>query len=150
MGLGIYSEPVASSRITDNTDTGIAAPFTVSIDGKAGGFKTQRLYLRNDDATLTFTDISLVPVDTGSPSVVDGSQTGFSWKLLEEDTQPTEEAWDLIDDGNTIEFSDLGTILVTDIATYLPFWARIEIPRNTDVQAIASVELTISATSTLI
>jgi len=99
MGLGIYRQQVASSNISD--DGSFDNPLSVTVDGKLGGIFTSRLYIRNDDPAFSYIDISVVPVDSSTSSVVDGSQVGFSWKLKEGDQQPTSEEWVVISAGNT-------------------------------------------------
>ena len=109
--------------------------------------KTRRLYLRNDDPLYSFTDITLTAVDSATPSSATEARNGYSWKLIEGDDQPSNEKWDIVTPGNTIALVDVGTVTVSDIATYLPFWVRVAVPSNSYVQAITTVKLDISCTS---
>ena len=150
MGLGIYTSSVASSRTKDNSgSTGVHA-FTVTLDGRAGGIRQYRLFVRNDDSARSFTGLTVQPIATTSPSVVDGTTTGFTWKLFAGDKQPTDAQWGTVTAAAVISLSNIGTSTVSDIASYLPFWVRVEIPRNTSVQVLRNVVLKVAATEILI
>ena len=148
MGISIYT---TSNNTTDpvSEDGEFTNPLLVSLDGKNGGVLQKRLYLHNNSPTLSYSGIDLTVVDEVGFSVVDGEH-GFSWKLREGDLQPTDEEWKVIDPGNEISFSGIGNDLVTDTSTYLPFWVRVEIPRNTSVQTITDVQFQLTGQEILV
>lgn len=142
MGLSIYLDAVPTEELSSGTRT---KPFSVSFDGRSGGAKEVKLYLRNDDSLFYYTDIELTLEDNASESHIDGEATGFTWKLSPGDLKPTKNDWTHITAGTEIEFSDLGSGGSPAISTYLPFWIRIEVPPNTSVQTIDTINFVISA-----
>jgi hypothetical protein len=142
MALAIYHATDGISKFSQ--DGAFTAPLLESIDGRTGGSIERLLYIRNDNSLYSYQDIVLKAVDINGVSIVDGTN-GFAWKLKEGAQQPTEEEWGIIDGGNEIILSDLGTPTVSDIATYLPFWLRIEIPRNSNIKTYTDVQLVATA-----
>lgn len=147
MGLGIYTTATPEGVLSQ--DGSLSAPFSTTIDGRTGGSREFRLYVRNDDTDYSFSGILLKPVDTEGASIVDGTG-GFNWKLSAGDTQPTTDEWDEISEGNEIALGDLGTDVLTDISTYLPFWVKVTVPRNASVHMYTDVTLQINATAILL
>ncbi len=137
-GLAIYFVTDGVSKFSQG---GVfTAPFLETLDGRVGGSVERLFYVRNDDALSSFTDIFLQPVDTAGTSIVDGT-SGFAWKLRAGSTQPTEEEWKVITAANKISLVDIGTSSVSDTSTYLPFWIRVEVPRNTSIKTYTDVQL---------
>lgn len=147
MGLAIYSEAVAG---TDFSQSGtFTNPLLESLDGGDGGSVDRLYYVRNDDALFTYSGIALSLSDTESESIIDGTG-GFEWKLSDGVTRPTEDQWDLIVAGASIDMGDLGTPTVSDTSTFLPFWLRQTIPRNSKVRTYVDVEMLLDATQVTI
>ena len=144
MSIGIYSSPDKDSIISSER------PFTITFDGRVGGAQDRRIYIHNNDTTRWYSSITVQAVDESGINVVDGSEVGFSWRLVQKDVVPTNEEWALVSDGNTLSLSNnLGSISEPDVVTFLPVWIRVQIPRSQLVQTIVDVELRISATETL-
>jgi len=143
MGLKLYSaaDPSTSFSIAG----AFTSPFLVILDGKYGGISQQRIYLRNDDNTSWFSSTTITLIDNADATVVDGTK-GFTWKMSAGNTQPTDDQWTAITTGNTISTSNLGAHAAPDITTYLPFWVRVQIPRNIEVQTIQDVKCNITTT----
>ncbi|MHA1909774.1 MAG: hypothetical protein ACW98Y_20930 [Candidatus Thorarchaeota archaeon] len=142
MSLAIYSAPYDDNKLTGTNTT-----FTMTFDGRVGGIQDRRIYIRNDETIRWYENITLSVIDYTGDSIVDGTNPGFYWKLMEKDIIPTNEEWDLIASGNTLSLSsDLGSSLLADIVTYLPVWIRVAIPRGQSIQTIKGVILRISAT----
>jgi hypothetical protein len=140
MGLNLYSKPHPDEKLSS------LSPFTVTFDGRLGGSQAKKLYIRNDDATRWYEDITVLAVDAESPSIVDGSSEGYSWKLLEKDLSPSPQEWDQVGNGETLTItSDLGTASLADTVAYLPLWVRVTTPRNQPISTITSVTLRIAA-----
>jgi hypothetical protein len=143
MTLLIYEFPTPSSEFS--IDSLFVNPLSMSFDGITGSTRTKKYYVRNSDAAYTYSGITLTPVDSGSPSIVDGTN-GFSWKLIAGDSQPLEEQWTLIT-------SPPGTIVIpdiSDISTYQPFWLRITVPKGASVETHSLVKLRLDYTQTLV
>jgi hypothetical protein len=147
MALAIYYATDGVSKFSQ--DGAFTNPLQEVIDGRTGGSVERLLYIRNDNSLFSYLDIKLVPEDTDGVSIVDGS-LGFAWKLSAGDAQPTDEAWGIITAGEEIELADLGTVSVSDTSTYLPFWLRIEAPRNVSVKTYVDVQLKITAERVLV
>ena len=148
MALAIYTSADPSAVLSQDGD--YTQPLLVQADGRTGGVIERRLYLRNDDPAFSYSGISMEVFDPNENSLVDGTN-GFSWKLIEGDTQPMESAWDNISAGNTVDFSnELGDGDASDTATYLPFWVRVDIPRSASVQNITRLQVRTVATEILV
>jgi hypothetical protein len=139
--LGIYELADPSSAYSVS---GIFTnPLSHTFDGVTGGIVEQKYYVRNDDAAVTYSGITLQAVDTGGFGLVDSN--GYEWKLSAGNDQPLEQEWDSLAAGNTISLAYDGA---GDISTYLPFWLRIKVPRGVTVQSFDSVVLRLEATET--
>ena len=140
MGLDIYSAPNEDSKFTTQS------PFTVTFDGRIGGAQDKCIYIRNDDTARWYENITVKAVDTVGIDVVDGTQEGFFWKLIEKDVAPSDIEWNELSPGNTLQLSvDLGSSTSADIVTYIPVWVRVQIPRGQRIQTIKDVVLRLEA-----
>ncbi len=146
MPIGIYTIANPSSLISYNST--FTNPLLVSLNGRLGGIVQKRLYLRNGDNTLYYSSITVKPSCPTDVTLIDGSR-GLSWKLLAGSTQPTDEAWAAIAPANTISMPNLGSSGSPNTTTYSPFWVRVEIPRNIEVQTLLSVTLDIACSENL-
>lgn len=144
MSLHLYSSPDETAKFDS------IGPFMLTFDGRIGGQIDRLVYVRNDDILRYYTNIQVVPVDSSGDNIVDGTATGFFWKLMVKDIAPTNTEWALVSPGNTISLSSLGDTAAGDIVTYLPFWVRVAIPRSQRIQTITDVTLRITATESVI
>jgi hypothetical protein len=143
MGINIYS---AADPSTGYSVAGaFTNPFTVVLDGKYGGVIQKKLYVRNSDSSVWYSATTLLCSDIVDPTIVDGTKN-ITWKLIAGNTQPTDDQWAAITTGNTISMANLGAIGSPNTSTYLPFWARVQIPRNMEVQTVLDVKLKINTT----
>jgi hypothetical protein len=141
MGLNIYTAADPATKIS--TDGDFTNPFVVISDGKYGTVFQKKLYIRNDDNLSWFSSISLQTIDTVDTTIVDGSKN-ITWKLSAGDTQPLDDQWNILSTGNTVAFSNIGSSGNPNTSTYLPFWIRVQTPRNLEVQTILDVQFKIS------
>lgn len=147
MALDIYTEPSSGTKLSSGDATN---PFAITFDGRIGGTKEVRLFVRNDNATVYYTDIELTLSDSDTNDHVDGSTAGFEWKLIAGDAQPTLNDWAHTDAGNEITLPDLGSSGTPNITSYLPFWVQIKVPRNVDIQTITSIKFELTAVENLV
>ena len=144
MGLNIYTSPIETSKVSSSDYV------PITFDGTTGGSIDTKLYIRNDDLTLWFSDIQVKPFEDGTTLNVVG---GPAWEMrvLEKDIVPTTEEWFEVVAGNQITLSsDIGDSERGDISTYLSFWIRVTVPRDQEVQNISSVVIRINAASNLV
>lgn len=130
MGLDIYREVstgIYAVYSQYNVSDGLL-PIITTHDGVLGEVVETKLFVRNEDVTEYYEDITVAPVSKTSPDETIGTANGHGVKLRVGGTQPTESEWGAIDHGNSISFSDLGTSGSGDISTYLAFWYRVETP----------------------
>ena len=141
MGLGIYALPDVDAKFSSgglNT-----SPMRFSVDGRIGD-KIERLYyVRNDDATKTYTNVAVSIIPSPVIDIVNGDD-GYGIKLKVGSAQPTEQEWDSILLGNTISING-GNVGST--AIFHPFWVRIEIPAGAPVQTITGMSVRVSGTA---
>lgn len=146
MAIGIYTAASPGTKISQSAD--FTNPLLVSLDGKIGGVFQKQLFVRNDNSTLWYSLTTLTAVNNITPALI--NSPGYSWKLSAGGTQPTDEQWAAITGGNTISLPNLGTASLANTSTYLPFWLRVEIPRNVPVQTILDTTLNITTDENLI
>lgn len=148
MSLLVYEKPTELAFLS--TDGTFTNPFSMSIDGRTGGTLDFQLFVRNDDPTKWYDDISVGATDGAEDKLVTGG-LGFSVKLQVGNKRPTHEEWNLIQPGSTVDFSDaIGSSVNGDITVYLPFWVRIQIPGNQPATVIKDLCIVVSATEHLI
>lgn len=122
-------------------------PVTTTHDGVLGEVVEVLLYLRNDDPSEYYDYITITPVSLVAPSLVDNVSTGFGIKLSPGETQPTEADWTAVDYAASIDMTDIGSAGSGDTSSYLPFWARFEVPAGANADNKDTVVLEISFTS---
>jgi hypothetical protein len=137
----VYSEVTSGGDFTN--------PITTTHDGKNGDTKTVCLYLRNDNASLWYSNIEILPVDIlGADPYGDVGyeETGWGVKLSSEESELTSAEWNDIDWGTYISMDDVGSSGSGDSTTYTPFWYLISCPPNTDAQNKSDIILRVSYT----
>lgn len=145
MSLGLYLTTTDSDKInSDNT-------LSITFDGRVGGAISRLLYLRNNERSKWYENITLTLVDTSGTDLTDNSVPGWYWKLAESDMPLNNLEWEQITAGAPLSlFTGLGTELLADIHTYIPIWIYIHIPRNQPIQTIKDIKIRISARENLI
>jgi len=141
MALQVY--PQATDENPYSQDGAMTNALREAFDGRSNDIKELRYYLRNDDASYTYSDITIEPVSRSGRNIVDGTDD-YSFKLKATATQPTEDEWRAVTAGDPIDMDD-----ISDTATYLPFWVRIEIPCGASIESIEGTVFYIAATQTL-
>lgn len=148
MGLGIYTTPAPGAVLSNGGD--FTNPLRLSFNGTTGATKIFKYWLRNNDNIVYYENILITPVSIVTPNIVDGS-AGFGYKLIAGDVQPLEDEWNTIDFGNSVEMDNIGTSGDSGhIYTYLPFFARITVPRGSDIRTYQNVTLRIEAIENLV
>jgi hypothetical protein len=142
MTLRIYDAALPTSYFSQ--DGLFSNPVLFSFDGRSGGSSEQLLYVRNSDATYEYSDIVVFPDQLeGDIDLVEGTR-GFAFRLKAGTSRPTTEEWLTIAAGEEIDIA-----AITDTVTYMPFWLRVECPRQVPVQRFKGIVLKIQATQTL-
>tara|TARA_Y100000310_G_C20685627_1_gene818747 strand:- start:717 stop:1151 length:435 start_codon:yes stop_codon:yes gene_type:complete len=118
--------------------------FTLSFDGRQGGAQVRQFFITNDDPDVSYEDITVEPIDTSGEGLVDTGGASWSWKLIEQDTPPTEGAWKDISDGASLSLDD-----IEDASVMVSIWVRVQAPQYTPAQSILSVRLRVQANEVL-
>lgn len=112
--------------------------FTSSLktvhNGKVGGADEKLVYIKNDDATKYYTDITISYDHELSDGYGINGTTGWSVKLSRGSRQPTEQEWANITSGQSITVEDIGTESEGNDSEYRGFWIRIYCPGNSPAQ----------------
>jgi hypothetical protein len=140
MALKIYPDTTSGTPFTQ--EGVMTNPLRESFDGRTGEVKEIKYYLRNDNAAVVYSGITVQALSISGRDIVNGTD-GYSWKLKAVDIQPTTDEWRAVTVGASIS---LGSTI--SIATYLPFWVKIEVPRGAPVSSYEGLVLRISATET--
>ena len=149
MALKVYFRDSNGALSEASTGTTLTNPITTTHDGKEGDEKSILLYLRNDDATKWYSNVTITPVDLIDANPygdVAYSETGWGVKLNKGGTEPTEAEWDDIDWGEAISMDNVGADGAGDSTTYAPFWYYISCPPNTDAQNKTDIVLKVEYT----
>lgn len=134
MGLEIY----------DSTQTlYVGRPFRAVVNGFTGGSYEEQVYLRNDDVTAWYTNITV----SASGSVYDTNgelgTSGISFKFMYGERRPTEAEWSYVISGTAIVIPDIGDNTLADTSTYHPIWVRIYLPGNTAANIIDTFSINV-------
>jgi hypothetical protein len=148
MAVGIYTSTTPDSLLSQ--DGFFTNPFAITFDGRLGGFKEKRLYLRNADAAFYYTDLTLSLVDSSATPIINREGDGFVWKLKAGSIKPTLNDWKNTASNNTITFSNLGELGFPDTSTYLPFWVYIQVPAELDIQTFTTVKFVLDGDEVLV
>ena len=147
MGLAIYSK-AHEDYVVDERH-----PLTFTFDGRIGGTIDRQVFLHNDNPERYFTDITVQAIDL-DPSLQDltnNMRSGYYWKLAQKDIALTNTEWLTVGIANILTMSrDLGTNSKADIATYLPIWVRVSVPRNQAITTVKTIVLRIQATEIVV
>lgn len=149
MTIGIYTESVPDGLLSQ--DDLFTKPFAITFDGRTGGYKETRLFLRNNDPSFYYTDMTLALEDSENPPIVSRPEDSFVWKFSYGDTKPTFNDWLNIPAANTLNIlDDIGGPGSPDTSTYLPFWVYIQVPPNLDIQVFIGVKFVLSGNEALV
>ena len=119
-------------------------------DGRTGGVKQAKLYVRNSNVLYYYENIEIALSDSELLSITDQVSEGFVWKLIAGDTQPTENDWRNTPAATAITLTDIGSSGTPDTSTFLPFWIFIQVPPGLDVQTYDTVKFTVTADEVLV
>ncbi len=131
MGLALYDSELATGSLT----------YRPVIDGFRGGKDESLFYLRNDDVTKWYTNITVSLISTSYDGAGELGFTGVSFKFIYGERRPTEAEWDAVESGASLMIPDIGTTALADTFTYHPFWVRVYIPGGTAADIIDSFEI---------
>lgn len=149
MTVKIYTE-ANNSNSALSLGGSFTNPFSLTFDGRTGGFKEVKLFLRNDSADYYYEDLQVSLQDLSDETITDNLADGYAWKLSAGDTKPTFNDWANIAPANTINLGTLGESGSADTSTYLPFWVFVQVPSNISIQAFTNVSFIISGQENLI
>jgi hypothetical protein len=145
MGLGLFYK-VGEIFYEVSTGDDLSSPVITTHDGKRGDSQKVKLYLKNDDLGLTFTNIVITPFDKDTPpSDINYTSTGWGVKLSNSETEPSSAEWEDIDWGAPIAVSN-----ILNTSTEVPFWYLVSCPPNTDAQNKTDIAIKIEYTENVI
>ncbi len=147
MSLGIYTDTADSALVSQN-DT-FTNSLLVPVNGRLGGVFQKRLFVHNNEQDKSYSGIQVSVENPADPTLINGVQFTF-WKMIAGDKQPTDDLWLPIATGNILSLPNIGTILNGDSTTYLPFWLRVQVPRNSNANTYITPNMVIRATEILV
>ena len=148
MSLLVYEQTSPGVYVAHSTEGTHTNPLTTIHHGRNGDtFEKKRYVGRESGNTSTFTNVKVEAVSLTSESDIgSGSNpgtTGWGVKLMvDSGHSPTENEWDAIDYGDTIELDDISS------DSKLPFWFRIESPRGVSIKNKKNIALLVMFTET--
>tara|TARA_Y100000310_G_C20286697_1_gene625208 strand:+ start:153 stop:611 length:459 start_codon:yes stop_codon:yes gene_type:complete len=114
-------------------------------NGHTGDSHEQLFFIRNQNPSKYYTNIKIAPAwIAGYEDKGEFGSTGWGIKLMYGKRRPTEEEWDLVKSGSTIQIPDIGTIEASDTFTNHPIWVRIYCPGGELAQIRENMQLQIN------
>jgi len=120
-------EAYASLAIV-GTEANRQGPHRTFSDGRLGGAHEQLVYLRNDNPSTYYTDLTLSYEQDIYNDSGEFGDTGWGIKYLYGERRPTEAEWDEIRSGEPLVLPDIGSTLAADTYTFHPIWMRVYCP----------------------
>jgi hypothetical protein len=149
MSVGIYTAATPDGLLSQ--DDVFTKPFAITFDGRLGGYREVKLFIRNDDALKYYTALQLSLEDTNELSVTNRPEDGFIWKLSYGDTKPTYNDWLNTPISNSLtNIDNIGAEGDPDTSTYLPFWVFIQVPPGLDIQVFTGVKFVLTGDEALV
>ena len=97
-------------------------------DGTLGGASEKKIYIKNDNAAIYYTDLKLdINMTAFDDSGILG-KTGWGIKLSYGERQPTEIEWAIKQSDVFLNLPDIGDEDAADTSTFHPIWVRIYVP----------------------
>jgi hypothetical protein len=150
VGLGLYEQTGPASFKKFSIEGEQLVPIQTTHNGREGEIVEKLLFLRNDDATKYYTNITIDPTDSDSDDDTVLTDTGWGVRVNDGSLQPSEAQWQSVTPGDPINMVDIGVTTMADTTTYFPFYYRIEVPRNSRVQTKTDISLTIQAVENVV
>jgi hypothetical protein len=140
-------------KILDSTKTEFGSivddaytdPLRTVHDGKLGGSYDVLVYIKNEDLSAYYTDVSISPVSNSYDDLAaEWGETGFGLKMIYGERQPTETEWDQVRSGEAIVLPDIGTTTAADTQNFFPLWVRSICPGKTSAQIKTNLSVKLS------
>jgi len=149
MALNLYEYDEDNNQYLQISEDGLHTnPIKTSHNGTNGETVEKKVYLKNEDANFYYTDIIVTSIPARKVKVGDINypEAFISYKIINQDSQPTENQWLSIRSGNEVEMEDIGDASAGD-TSYKPIWIQVGIPTGTRVQTIRDVSISLQAKS---
>lgn len=133
--------PISHSYRSISTNGAQTYPLTTKHDGFNGETVEKKLFLRNDDSTVYYLAVTVIPQSTDSDIVITGDSVD-NWivKLYEGDSRPNTAQWAGVIAGDPLVIGGIGGSNNSD-TDYHPFWIMIYVPKGTRVQNTTAIRL---------
>jgi len=143
VALSIYLYDENNSTFSPVSKQGLQTrPVVTTHDGTNGQTVETKLFVRNDDLNYYYTNITFqgTPARKVRVGDINYPEAFVGFKLLAQDSQPTESEWAAVESGNVLSFPDVGSTSEGD-TSYKPLWLQITIPPGTRVQTITDIAI---------
>lgn len=112
-------------------------------NGHIGGSHEQLFFIRNQNPSKFYTNITVTPVMIGVYNDSEGEfgVSGWGIKLMYGKRRPTEFEWDMVRSGAGIKIPDIGSNEAADTFTNHPIWVRIFCPGGEVAQVRENMQL---------
>lgn len=137
-GLALYEKPGGIPFSYNDLPT--TKPFRITMNGLTGGCLVRQVFLRNDNPSLYYTDVSISIVDASEGDLYT-LQDNWSWKLIYSIHEPTPEEWDQVAKNNSLSFASIGTTSLADTFSYFPIWIQCNVPAGLREQNILDLSI---------
>jgi hypothetical protein len=129
-------------------DGALTNPLRTSHDATNGEIVEKKVFLRNVDNTLYYTDITLTGRPARKTRVGDPNypEASIGFKIIVQDEQPTENQWLAAQSGESVSMSDIGDSQEAD-TSFKAFWIQIEISPGSRPKVVTDISLAIDAFS---
>ncbi len=116
MGIAIYDDEQNALTEIDR--------FRPFVNGYTGRSFDQLIYLRNDDVSKYFTNVTVSIIASTYDANGEFGESGIGFKFIYGERRPTEAEWDIVETGAPISLPNIGEEGSADTSTYYPIWVR--------------------------
>lgn len=141
MSLQLYEYDEDNNQYIQKSEDGLQTqPIQTTHDGTNGEVVEKKLFIRNTDPSLYFTNIKLQAKPDSKVRVgdINHPEAFIGYKIIYKETQPSKSEWASVQSGNEEVISNIGTTDASD-NSYKPFWIQVSIPAGTKVGAFRDV-----------
>jgi len=123
--LGLYEKSTASGDyIPFSFNDDISNVIKESFNSSTGAIKERQFFIRNDDANVSYSSITLTPL----PNELVNVSADINIKLKLGDMRPSQDEWSNVVAGASLSIPDISDTL------YHSFWVRIEVRQNAAIR----------------
>ena len=141
--LNLYEYDEDNNQYIQISEDGLQTrPVQTTHDGANGEVVEKKLFIKNTDDSIYYTNIRLQAKPDSKVRVGDINypEAYIQYKIIIKETQPTKSEWASVQSGNEAVIDNIGNTDEADLS-YKPLWVQATIPSGTRVGAINDITI---------